>query len=270
MNFPFLKHPKSAQELHPTNNHHHIKQLVDNDHLHDLERSQEEFLSMASHELRTPLTAIKGNTSLIKQYFWDQIPGGELRGMLNDIDEASDRMLKLVNNLLDTIRLEQGLVKFHPKKLDLQAEAQAAVTEYTNSSNFNKEVQLIVNKPSVLLSQVFADPHWTRQLLDYILDNAIKYTARGVITISFAQDPDYIRVLISDTGHGIAPEAQEKLFKKFAQTNQNILTRDTVQGTGLGLYLAKLVSENMNGAVRLDSSELGKGSTFSIALPISK
>jgi signal transduction histidine kinase len=117
MNFPFLKHPKSAQELHPTNNHHHIKQLVDNDHLHDLERSQEEFLSMASHELRTPLTAIKGNTSLIKQYFWDQIPGGELRGMLNDIDEASDRMLKLVNNFLDTIRL--GARQISSKKIRL-------------------------------------------------------------------------------------------------------------------------------------------------------
>jgi signal transduction histidine kinase len=269
MNFPFLKYPKSAQELHPTNNH-HIKELIEKVQESDAERSQEEFLYIASHELRTPLTAIKGNTSLIKQYFWDQIPGGELRGMINDIDEASDRMLKLVNNFLNTMRLEQGLAKFEPKKLDLTVVTQSVVSEYMQRSNFNKEVQILVNEPQSLLSQVYADPKWTQLLIGYILDNAIKYTDRGVVTISFKQDPDYIRILISDTGHGIADEAQKKLFKKFAQTNKNVLTRDTVQGTGLGLYLAKLVVENMKGEVRLDSSELGKGSNFSITLPIYK
>jgi two-component system sensor histidine kinase RpfC len=269
MNFPFLKHPKSAQELHPTNNH-YIKQLIEKVRESDAERSQEEFLSIASHELRTPLTAIKGNTSLIKQYFWDQIPGGELRGMLDDIDQASDRMLKLVNNFLDTMRLEQGLAKFEPIKLDLQKVAQAVVSEFMQRNNFNKEVQIVVNEPKALLSQVYADTNWTQSLVGYILDNAVKYTERGVVTISFAQDPDYIRMLISDTGQGIAPEAQKKLFKKFAQTNENVLTRDTVQGTGLGLYLAKMVSEHMHGDVKLDFSEVGKGSTFSIILPKAK
>jgi signal transduction histidine kinase len=267
MNFPFLKHPKSAQSLHVNNLHHYAPEV--NNEERSFEKSQEEFLSIASHELRTPLTAIKGNVSIIKQYFWEQIPGGELRGMIDDIDQASSRMIKLINNVLDTLRLEQGLIIFKPQSVDIVALVRQVAAKY-QSANQNRELQIILNEPVSTLNNAQVDPLWTKNLLGYILDNAVKYTDRGVINISFFQDPDAVRVAVSDTGPGITPEAQKTMFTKFAQTNKNILTRDTVQGTGLGLYLAKLVSKQMQGDVRLESSEQGRGSTFDIILPVVK
>jgi signal transduction histidine kinase len=267
MNFPFLKHPKSARSFHNTNNN--LKQApADNgqDLGQDFEHTQDEFLSIASHELRTPLTAINGNISIIKQYFWEQIPGGELRGMIDDIDQASNRMLKLVNNVLDTLRIEQGLIKFAPQKIDIVAIAKEVAAGY-QSANHNRELLVILNEPSSPLDSVSADPLWARNLLGYFLDNAVKYTERGSINISFSQEADYVKVYISDTGHGIAAAYKKSLFKKFAQLNNDILTRDTVQGTGLGLYLAKLVADHMQGDVHLESSEIGSGSTFSVSLP---
>jgi signal transduction histidine kinase len=266
MNFPFLKHPKSARAFHKDSSH-PISNETDNQH--EVDVLEDEFLSIASHELRTPLTAIKGNISLIKQYFWEQIPGGELRGMIGDIDQASDRMLQLINNVLDTLRLEQDLIKFNPKKIDMVAVVKEVVANY-QKTNSNRELLIILNEPSSSLNQVIADPLWTKNLLSYFLDNAIKYTNRGSINVSFSQEAEVVKVFISDTGHGIAYEAQKSVFKKFAQTSKDILTRDTIQGTGLGLYLAKLVAEKMHGDVHLESSELGKGSTFSFRLPIAK
>jgi signal transduction histidine kinase len=266
MNFPFLKQPKSARSLHPTNNN-----LVQEPakSKQQIERTQDEFLSIASHELRTPLTAIKGNISLIKQYFWEQIPGGELRGMLDDIDQASNGMLNLVNNVLDTLRIEQGLIKFEPQKIDIVETVKVIVANY-QTANHNRELLVMLNEPSSPLNKVFADPLWAKNLLGYFLDNAVKYTDRGSIIVSFSQESDFVKVIISDTGHGMGSSAQKSVFKKFAQINENILTRDTVQGTGLGLYLAKLVAENMHGDVHLESSEHGRGSTFSFRLQIAK
>jgi signal transduction histidine kinase len=266
MNFPFLKHPKSAQSLHPSNNH-ILKAWTNSER--EVEHLEDEFLSIASHELRTPLTAIKGNTSLIKQYFWDQIPGGELRGIINDIDDASDKMLSLVNNFLDTLRLEQKLIKFKSESFDLVELAKTIAVSYQNN-NLKREVEIVVKEPNTPLGKVAADKEWTRKLLGYILDNAIKYTDRGTVTIYFTQEVQSVIVQVSDTGRGIALQAQKSLFKKFAQTNENILTRETVQGTGLGLYLAKLVAGQMKGDVHLESSELGRGSTFSISIPVAR
>jgi signal transduction histidine kinase len=266
MNFPFLKHPKSARALHLPSSH---PIPAPNNTQQELERTEDEFLSIASHELRTPLTAIKGNTSLIKQYFWEQIPGGELRGMVDDIDQAADRMLKLVNNVLDTLRVEHKLIKFEFKKIDIVATAKEAIAAY-QKTNHSKELSIVFNEPSSSIANVLADPVWVKNLLGYFLDNAVKYTERGMVSVSFSQEEDIVRVFISDTGRGMPPEAQKSLFKKFAQVNENILTRDTVQGTGLGLYLAKMVAGCMKGDVHLESSELGRGSTFSFRLPIAK
>jgi signal transduction histidine kinase len=266
MNFPFLKHPKSAQAFHSANSH----QKPDPEpNQSTYEQSLDEFLSIASHELRTPLTAIKGNTSIIKQYFWEQIPGGELRGMIEDIDLASNHMLNLINNIMDTLRLEHGLINFKLQKSDIKAIVKEAVSKY-QSANTNRELQIIFNEPVVSLNPVMVDPDWAKKLVGYIMDNAMKYTSRGAINVSFFPEADVVRIAISDTGRGIATNSQKSLFKKFAQSSEDILTRDTVQGTGLGLYLSKLVSTQMHGDIKLVSSEHGRGSTFFISLPFAK
>jgi signal transduction histidine kinase len=229
------------------------------------DRSQDEFLSIASHELRTPLTTIKGNTSMIRQYFWDQLPSDEVRQMVKDIGQASDRMLKLVNYFLDTLRLEQKLVKFEQKQFDIVPLISSVV--HAHQENVKHNVHLMFKGSESHIPQIIADKKWVSHALENLLDNALKFTEHGNVTVSLTQETGFVKVIIADTGHGIPREAQKLIFNKFAQTNEDILTRDTLQGAGLGLYMTRLIMDQMHGSVHLEYSEPAIGSTFSISLP---
>jgi signal transduction histidine kinase len=234
----------------------------------DFERSQDEFLSIASHELRTPLTAIKGNASLLQQYFWEQLPSDEVRQMIKDIDCASDRMLKLINYFLDTLRLEQKLAKFDLEKFDLVPLVSNTVDAYKQYAKH--DVHLMFKGPEGALPQVHADRKWVRHALENLLDNALKFTERGNVTVSLTLDNHHVKIVISDTGQGIPAENREVIFKKFAQTSADILTRDKAVGAGLGLYMARLIMDQMHGSAQLEYSEPGAGSSFSLAIPVAE
>jgi signal transduction histidine kinase len=234
----------------------------------DFKRSQDEFLSIASHELRTPLTAIKGNTSLIRQYFWEQLPSDELRQMVTDIDRASDRMLKMINSFLDTLRLEQKLVKFEVQNFDVVPLAAEVVKDLKAHSKH--DVHLNFKGTESHLTHVYSDKKWIKHALQNLLDNALKFTERGNVTVSALQDGNFIKIIITDTGLGIPQKSREIIFNKFAQTSGDILTRETTQGTGLGLYMARLIMEQLGGSAQLEYSEPGAGSTFSISIPCAK
>jgi len=232
------------------------------------DRSQDEFLSIASHELRTPLTAIKGNASLIQQYYWNDLHNDELKQMIKDIDHASERMLKLINYFLDTLRLEQNLVKYDLQEFDVVQLVAATVHEH--QQYVRHDVHLMFKGPQGNLPQVYADKKWIKHVLDNLLDNALKFTERGNVTVSTAYDSQFVKVMVADTGQGIAHEARDVIFKKFAQTKEDILTRETAQGPGLGLYMSKLIMDQLRGSVQLEYSEPGAGSTFSISAPIAR
>jgi signal transduction histidine kinase len=101
-----------------------------------------------------------------------------------------------------------------------------------------------------------------------LIGNALKFTDEGSIDVSFTTHAGFVKVYISDSGHGMNAEAQKLLFKKFEQTGETVLTRDSVRGTGLGLYISKMIIENMGGRIILEKSEEGKGTTFSFSLPV--
>jgi signal transduction histidine kinase len=233
-----------------------------------IERSQDEFLSIASHELRTPITVIKGNASLIKQYYWQQLPNDEVRAMITDMYDSSNKMIELINNFMDTLRLEQKFVKFETHFFDLAELARAVVAAHQD--RVNPGVKLEFKEQTAPIIQVIADRAWTKRALDNIVENAIKFTNKGSISVSVTQEGANVKLFVADTGSGISHDAQKLIFHKFAQTNENVLTRDTVQGTGLGLYMCKLIMEQMNGNVRLESSQPNHGSNFSITLPVFK
>jgi PAS domain S-box-containing protein len=233
-----------------------------------IDRSKEEFFSIASHELRTPLTAIRGNTALIQQYYGDKINSDkDLAEMINDIHSSSKRLIDIVNDFLNASRLEQGRMKFNKEPVDLVDLAKNVVKEYQATGLLNN-LYLKLDPPSEEMPKVFSDLEKTRQVIINFIGNAIKCTEKGGITVVISKDEGFVKLSVSDTGRGIEKNQQGLLFKKFVQTEQSILTRDTTQGTGLGLYISKLMIEGMGGQIQLEKSEVNVGSVFSFSLPI--
>ncbi len=234
-----------------------------------LQRSRDEFFSIASHELRTPLTAIRGNTGMMLDYF-DAIKNDpELHQMVLDNHQASTRLIDIVNDFLDMSRLEQDRMTMEPSAFELPELIQQTLREYDVTSSRRKlRLELLPNQEPV--PPVFADRNRTREVLINLLANAIRFTTSGGVTFGLKQSGQHVEITITDTGCGIPLESQHLLFRKFQQASNNILTRDNTHGTGLGLYISRLMCQKMGGDVRLVSSEVGKGSTFAVTLPTAK
>jgi signal transduction histidine kinase len=229
-----------------------------------LERSRDEFFSIASHELRTPLTAIMGNASMARQYY-ERMDKNDIKGVLDDIDSSGKRLIGIVNDFLDTSRLEQGKLAFVIEPVDALALVQEAVQEVKDAKIAGKlRLQVEATQKTVMVQ---ADRNRLRQIVTNLLGNAIKYTPVGSITIALRPEGSDIEISVADTGKGIPVESQHLLFRKFQQASNNILTRDTTQSTGLGLYIAKMLAESMKGSLYLKSSEVGKGTVFALKLP---
>ena len=231
-----------------------------------LERSRDEFFSIASHELRTPLTAIRGNTSMLQDYFGKEISDQSAREMLVDVHDASVRLITIVNDFLDVSRLELRKMQFHVEPFDLSLLAVSVVEEYQAAVRERGLVLTLTASPG--LPQVIADKDRVRQVLTNLLDNALKFTQTGTITVATAVSDGSVELSVSDTGMGIEPRNQAFLFRKFQQAGDSPFTRDVTEGTGLGLYISALLLTQMGGSIRLVSSTPGKGSTFAFRLPI--
>jgi PAS domain S-box-containing protein len=234
-----------------------------------LNRAKDEFFSIASHELRTPLTAISGNTSLIKQYFGDQLQGQDLKELIDDIHDSSRRLIVIVNDFLDVSRIEQGKITFNLVDFDVAEVIERAIYEMGAMSS-SKKVAVIDEVTLGSLPLVHADKDRVKQVVYNLVGNALKFTDQGSVTVHAETTPTHVKVLVTDTGHGINATNQKLLFRKFQQATSSILTRDSSRGTGLGLYISKMLVEKMKGKIVIEHSELGKGTTFSFTLPISK
>ncbi|MDB5178325.1 MAG: Na+/proline symporter [Patescibacteria group bacterium] len=230
-------------------------------------RSKDEFFSIASHELRTPLTAIRGNTSMIEQFYTEQLKDKELHEMVGDIHDSSVRLIQIVNDFLDMSRIEQGKMKFDLSDFDMQSVVHDVFYDL-GSIRDQKHIFLKSELDKGLM--VHADKSRITQVVYNLVGNAMRFVETGGITISGAAEGKLLKVSITDTGRGISPEGQQLLFHKFQQANNNILTRDDTRGTGLGLYISRLLVEHMGGKIALERSEVGKGSTFSFTVPLVK
>ncbi len=232
-----------------------------------IQRSRDEFFSIASHELRTPLTAIRGNTALIQQYYAEALKDKNLRDMVSDIHESSVRLIEIVNDFLDASRLEQDKMKLTPTAFAIEPLIETVVYEMAGVSR-DKGVTLKFDHNLASLPRVYADSNRVKQVIYNLIGNAMKFTEAGSVTIGAEIHGHSLKVLVSDTGLGISTEGQQLLFHKFQQTGSSLITRDTTRGTGLGLYISKLLIEHMDGKIKLEHSELGKGTTFSFTLPL--
>lgn len=231
-----------------------------------MERSRDEFFSIASHELRTPLTAIRGNTQMMQAYYADQFKDPTLKEMLDDIHDSSIRLITIVNDFLDTSRLEQGKIEFKITEFEPLDLVDAVMKEF-KAGDMNHELYLKVQKPKAKMPIIRADYDRLKQVLINLVGNSLKFTEKGGVTIELDKADGVVMIRVVDTGKGVPQASQHLLFRKFQQASNNILTRDSTRSTGLGLYISRLIMQGMGGTVYLEKSELDKGSTFTIEVP---
>ncbi len=243
-----------------------------NKRLRELGQLKDEFFSIAAHELRTPLTAIQGNIALIQQYGGNCIKENkEMAEILDDVSKSSKRLIKIVNDYLDASRLEQGRVIFKEEAVDVKEIIIKVIGEVKEMlSEKGLSIELCDELKEATPPQVLGDKDRIEQVIYNLVGNAIKYTKKGGLKIRVEKEDEFLHIKFEDTGIGIAEDQRQLLFQKFQQVGEKSLDRKTSRGTGIGLYISKLLAEAMGGTLFLEKSEIGKGSTFAFSIPIAK
>lgn len=229
----------------------------------ELNRLKDEFVSIASHELRTPMTAIKGLVSMIMEGDFGKIENA-LTEPLSDISNSTERLIHLVNDMLNVSRIESGRLKFDLSTFEINKEVNEMVNLLRPIAK-NKNITLNLASHDQILVQ--ADVDKTKQVLNNLLGNALKFTDQGSITVSCKKENEIVEIKITDTGSGISKEDQQKLFGKFQQISSQQAGRPT--GSGLGLYISRELVRKMGGDLWIGHSEPGIGSSFIFSLPLS-
>lgn len=233
--------------------------------LQQLDQLKDDFVSIASHELRTPMTAIRS-------YSWmalhrSDIPlSDKMKRYLERTLLSTERLIDLVNDMLNISRIESGRIEISPKSFQIEQ----LVTEVFGEVGVKAhEKKINLTQALYKMPVVFADPNKVHQVLLNLIGNALKFTNEdGHVTVEYFTDGQMLEVSIKDDGVGISRDDQSRLFAKFGRLDNSYVAAATSGGTGLGLYICKSLIQLMKGRIWATSEGPGTGSTFTFSLPI--
>lgn len=227
------------------------------------EKLKNEFVSIVSHELRTPLTSIRGSLGLLVSGVMGEFPE-KANKLLEIANNNCERLLLLINDILDIEKIEAGKMDFQLKKYDInQIVAESVTANKMYADKFGVSIEMV---PLTFSTPVYVDHGRLMQILANLISNACKFSLKGEkIIVSVKTINSGVRVSVTDNGSGIPPEFQSRIFQKFSQADSSD-TRGK-GGTGLGLNISKTIIEKMGGSINFVSKP-GQGSTFYFDLPI--
>lgn len=226
---------------------------------------KDELISSITHEFKTPLNVIYSAIQLIEYVYIKQIPE-RVKGLVRSIKQNTFRQLRLVNNMLDLTRLKSGRLKLNVKNIDIVFLTRV-ITESVKLYSDQKKITLIF-KADLSSSRLAIDDEKYERIILNLLSNAIKFTPEGgkiTVCVKENKKDKLVYVIVSDTGIGIPKQKKEMIFERFGQVESELSRQ--AEGTGIGLSLVKLLVEILEGSIKVDS-ELGVGSTFTVAFPI--
>jgi signal transduction histidine kinase len=233
--------------------------------LRELAEMKEEFLALTTHDLRSPLTVISGVISFFTSGRLGKL-SPEQQNMVAMMERNAQSLIELVNDLLDASKLESGTLRLDVASIDLRGvidEIRETMEPLAREKGITLEEEL---SPEV--HTVEADRPKLRRILVNLLSNAVKFTGKGgTVKLKAERQGDEVRISVTDTGVGIAPEDVKRLFDKYEQARSRATRGE--KGTGLGLYITKQLVDLHGGEIKVES-EIGRGSTFSFTLPAAR
>lgn len=235
---------------------------IANERLKDLDQQKTDFLSIAAHQLRTPMSIMNGYLELISDNAYGHVTD-ETRGILKNMDESNQRLIKLVDEFLDITRIEQGRTKFEYVEVDMSKLVHSVVEELKQRAE-DKGLKLNWAHPRSTLV-VMGDNEKLRHVVFNFVDNAIKYSEHGVIKVVLAEENGGVGVKVTDHGFGFGEKDKHNFFQKFYRGDN--VKKTEVSGTGLGLYVCRMFIENHKGKIWANSPGLGQGSEFGFWIP---
>lgn len=239
------------------------REVEQREKIEKLSEEKSEFMSFASHQVKGPLTNFKNATSMILQGDFGPV-SDEMRGIIGNLYQTAVQAIPMVQGFLDISKLEQeGGMQYEMKETDLKAIAGGVVSEAKINAEL-KRLSLEYADDGAENYIVNADPIKIKEVVFNLVDNAVKYTPAGSVSVFLAKKDGKVRFSVKDSGVGIAPEDAERLFTKFGRGKD--ARRFNVSSSGLGLFLAKQIITGHNGRIWAESEGSGKGSTFSIEL----
>lgn len=235
-----------------------------NSHLKELDRAKSEFVSIASHQLRTPMTGIMGYLSMMTQGDFGKIAPEHMK-ILVELLAESQRMIRLINQFLNVSKIEAGKFTYTWKPTQL-ADIVNHVIKEVEKPAADKGLKLQVKMPKSAVPSIMADADKVEDVILNLLDNAIKYTAKGTVTAILESDKGQVHFSVKDSGIGIKPQDATELFNKFVRGTG--IAQIHPDGSGLGLFIAKSIVDAHGGHIWVESQGEGKGSTFQFTLPL--
>jgi Na+/proline symporter/signal transduction histidine kinase len=239
--------------------------LSANRRLQELDRLKDDFISTVTHELRTPLTSIRAFSEILNDN--PRLDEGERARFLGIIVKESERLTRLINQVLDLAKIESGAAEWHSSEINMREvleDSVTAVSQLFKERHVELKVELPQNVPAIV-----ADRDRLVQVMLNLLSNAAKFCERapGMVTVSLAQQGGFLRVEVSDNGIGISAADQEVIFEKFRQAGDTLTNKP--QGSGLGLHISRRIIEHFGGRMWV-TSRPGEGACFSFILPLAR